>query len=189
MELFVCWFIVSIYFIVVGLTFSFRFVMCCGSSLSISKKAMSLDYTVEEQRKDTEMSDVVGLDEGDGGDKQKVMIKLIAAKDGTSFVLPLEYASISLLVQTVVKCDDEHCSEIPFENVNGPTLAYMVEYMNHHAGKPTAPPLKPLRSNNLADQCTDKWDAELVDRVYSQDQGLQFLYDLIVVRILPSNHV
>lgn len=137
-----------------------------------SKKEMSN----EEKEMDTEV--VVGLDEAN----QDGMIKLVAGMDGASFVLPQAYAAISSLVRNAMEGQDQNNNlyEIFFPDVNGTTLGYMVEYMNHHRGNPTEPPAKPLRSKDLAEQCADKWDYELICRV--ADQGLQFLYNLILVR-------
>lgn len=117
------------------------------------------------------MEEVEGLDAPVFG-----TIKLIS-KDNQTFEVDKKCAFISKLVKTSLENDDS-ASELNIPGVEGPILELVVKYMEYHKG--TEPPVveKPLRSKVMADNCKDRWDAEYIDALSSDDN--QRLYQLIL---------
>jgi len=87
-----------------------------------------------------------------------------------------KHAFISNLIKTGLENDDK-ADEFPVPGVTSAVLEKVVEYLSHHKG--TEPPIieKPLRSKVMRDVCSDKWDAEYIDRI---GETRQLLYDLIL---------
>jgi len=103
-------------------------------------------------------------------------LKLVS-KDKKEFnIKEKKWAFVSTLVKTSLE-NDENATEVPIPGVTGPILEKVVEYMDHHKG--VEPPIieKPLRSKVLKDVCSDKWDAEYIDKI---GDNRQQLYDLIL---------
>jgi len=117
-----------------------------------------------------EKNAVTSLDEG-----ESKPLKL-SSKDKKDFNIERKFAFISTLVKTSLETDDTS-QEVPIPGVQGNVLQLVVEYMAHHKG--TEPPLvdKPLRSKQMKDVVSDKWDAEYIDRI---GENRQQLYDLIL---------
>jgi len=115
---------------------------------------------------------VKGLDEDTGPTR---MLKL-NSKDGKSYTVERKHAFISNLIKTGLENDDK-ADEFPVPGVTSAVLEKVVEYLSHHKG--TEPPIieKPLRSKVMRDVCSDKWDAEYIDRI---GETRQLLYDLIL---------
>jgi len=103
------------------------------------------------------------------------MLKL-NSKDGKSYTVERKHAFISNLIKTGLENDDK-ADEFPVPGVTSAVLEKVVEYLSHHKG--TEPPIieKPLRSKVMRDVCSDKWDAEYIDRI---GETRQLLYDLIL---------
>jgi len=100
----------------------------------------------------------------------------LSSKDKREFSVDRKHAFISNLVKTSMENDDS-AAEVPIPGVTGAILELVVQYMSHHKG--TEPPLveKPLRSKVMKDVCSDKWDADFIDRI---GDNRQQLYDLIL---------
>jgi len=115
---------------------------------------------------------VKGLDDDTGPTR---MLKL-NSKDGKSYTVERKHAFISNLIKTGLENDDK-ADEFPVPGVTSAVLEKVVEYLSHHKG--TEPPIieKPLRSKVMRDVCSDKWDAEYIDRI---GETRQLLYDLIL---------
>jgi hypothetical protein len=77
----------------------------------------------------------------------------------------------------VKRVADASATEVPIPGVKSEILEEVIKYMNHHKG--TEPPIieKPLRSKLMKDVCTDKWDAEFIDKI---GENRQQTYDLIL---------
>jgi len=100
----------------------------------------------------------------------------LTSKDKKEFTVEKKHAFISTLIKTSLETDTT-ATDVPIPGVTGAILEKVVEYMAHHKG--TEPPLieKPLRSKILKDVCSDKWDAEYIDKI---GDNRQQLYDLIL---------
>jgi len=115
-------------------------------------------------------------------------VKLIS-KDGEEFKVSREYAMISTRVSDSLRDQRTSSSfindaaenvggEVRLEEVCARALGHIVEYMDHHQG--TEPPIleRPLRSKRLSDVCSDRWDADYIDRI--GDNSRVQLYELII---------
>jgi len=115
---------------------------------------------------------VKGLDDDTGPTR---MLKL-NSKDNKAYTVERKHAFISNLIKTGLENDDK-ADEFPVPGVTAAVLEKVVEYLSHHKG--TEPPIieKPLRSKVMRDVCSDKWDADFIDRI---GETRQLLYDLIL---------
>lgn len=98
------------------------------------------------------------------------------AKD--NFTVDKKNACISVLVKQALDADAS-ASEIDLQ-IDGPILAKIVEYMNHHKG--TEPPIieKPLRSKEMSAVVKDAFDATFIDGIDNSGANRQDLYDIIL---------
>lgn len=88
----------------------------------------------------------------------------LKSKEGESFVIPRAYAVISNLIKVSFEKDQTE-TELGLSSVDSEILRYVVEYMQHHQGKEGEIPSKPLRSKIMKEVCTDKWDADFIDKI------------------------
>ena len=65
-------------------------------------------------------------------------------------------------------------SEIPLEQVTAPTFEIILEFLQHHDFTHPEPILKPIQSDKMEDLCTDKWDAEFINK-FDDDVLLQLI--------------
>jgi len=112
-----------------------------------------------------------GLDEIDLSGNLK-----LTSKDGQEIMVPKKHAFISVLVKTSVENDPTE-TEVPLPGVEGSILKEVVKYMEHHKGTELPPVESPLKSTNMAEVCTDEWDANFIDDLGDIRQDL---YDLIL---------
>lgn len=99
----------------------------------------------------------------------------LVSKEGDAFKVPVDDASISVLIRSSLE-NDKTCESIRLL-VEGKTLAKVVEYMDHHKGKEAPNVEKPLRDKSMSKVCKDLWDAEFIDAV-GYDRSL--LYSVIL---------
>lgn len=125
----------------------------------------------------TEDKTVAGLDETKDLNELPPTVTFVSS-DNQEFELDRKDVQISILVKTSLEADP-HATTIPILQVDGKTLAKIVEYCTHHQG--TEPPLieKPLRSKIMLDVVRDPWDANFIDSI---GHNRQALYDLTLVR-------
>merc|ERR1719433_993142 len=71
---------------------------------------------------------------------------------------------MSKLVCNIVEGDQE-ASEIQVKQVDGPTLALIVQYLNQHKGVEPAEIAKPIRSVKMEKIVEDPWDADFVNKL------------------------
>jgi len=93
-----------------------------------------------------------------------------------TFVLPAHYIQLSGYVRKALEghTAQQGRAEIPVLSVDGPTLARVVQYLEHHAGEQKALVEKPLRSKRMLDVVKDPWDAEFMNQLSTQET-----YDVI----------
>ena len=120
----------------------------------------------------TSSTEVKSLDEVDDGS----MITLITNSGKTVEVLR-SYAQISGLIKTLSETD-KTATEFDLKEIkNDDVINFIIEYMNHHKGKETSQPEKPLRSKVMKEVLADPWDADFIDGI---GENRQNLYDLIL---------
>jgi hypothetical protein len=109
-------------------------------------------------------------------DEEETKTIHITAKDKKQFLIQRKYALISTLIKTSLE-NDETATDIPVPGVLGPILDLIHQYMEHHKGVEPGIIEKPLRSREMKAVCSDKWDAEYIDKIGGDRQQL---YDLIL---------
>ena len=109
-------------------------------------------------------------------DEKKITL---VSKQGDEYTLLAKNASISGLITSAL--NDESAKEIPLD-VNGVVLENIVEFMNHRKGNSEISVDKPLKSTDMKIVCSDKWEAEFINRL---GENKKLLYDFI----LASNYM
>lgn len=88
----------------------------------------------------------------------------LVSRSNTRYVINKHYASISNIIKEAIELDPT-ATEIELMAIDDTTMQQIVQYMEHHAGKepPTIP--KPIKSTNMTDLCSDKWDALFITAI------------------------
>jgi len=123
--------------------------------------------STEEDKKKTEQTETIeptqekGLDD-DGDDE--ITLKAIGddGKDGKSFSVKKKFCKLSNFVMTILK-GDPSATEIEVRQVGSDTLDNIVKYLNEHKGEEPPPLPCPVRSTEMAQIVSVKWDAEFID--------------------------
>jgi len=103
----------------------------------------------------------------------------LVSKQGDEYTILAKNASISGLITSALS--DESAKEIPLD-VNGLVLENIVEFMNHRKGDSQISVEKPLKSTDMKIACSNKWEAEFIDKL---GENKKLLYDFI----LASNYM
>jgi len=105
-------------------------------------------------------------DEGGLDDDEDAEITLKAVgddgKDGKSFNVKKKFCKLSNFVMTILK-GDPSATEIEVRQVGSETLDNIVKYLNEHKGEEPPPLPCPVRSTEMAQIVSVKWDAEFID--------------------------
>jgi len=105
-------------------------------------------------------------DEGGLDDDEDAEITLKAVgddgKDGKSFSVKKKFCKLSNFVMTILK-GDPSATEIEVRQVGSETLDNIVKYLNEHKGEEPPPLPCPVRSTEMAQIVSVKWDAEFID--------------------------
>lgn len=85
------------------------------------------------------------------------MICLIS-QECHSFEIRIKDALLSKLVKTMIdyECEDSEVQEIPLPNVPAPTLAKVIEFMQHYSIDPVREVEKPLKTVNM-EELIQEW--------------------------------
>jgi len=124
--------------------------------------------STEEDKKKTETTETVETTEEQGGldDDGDDEITLKAAgedgKEGKSFPIKKKYCKLSNFVMTILK-GDPSATEIEVRQVDSDTLERIVKYLNEHKGQEPNPLPCPVRSTEMSQIVSVKWDAEFID--------------------------
>jgi len=127
-----------------------------------------------ENKEAPDVPELGGLDDDDLSENIVLVSK--EGENGKKVTLVKKHAFISVLVKTSIE-NDQAAKEVPLPGVEGPILAEVVNYMQHHKG--VEPPIveKPLRSKVMKEVCQDAWDADYIDAIGDDRQKL---YDVIL---------
>jgi S-phase kinase-associated protein 1 len=99
---------------------------------------------------------------------------------GESVQVTRGQAMLSKLVSNAL-ASDESATQLRVDGVsNIAALNKVKDYMEHHDGKASTIPEKPLRSKSMSDVCADKWDATFIDGVDNDGNSRQLLYDVVL---------
>jgi S-phase kinase-associated protein 1 len=106
-------------------------------------------------------------------------------RPAVEFKLSREAAKMSSLFKDLL--EDHQADQqtvIPVANVNGRTLKYVVDYMEHHRNAPGAPIDKPLRGK--IEDVIDEWDRNFLfsDLVRDHDERQ---HDLLIDVVMAAN--
>lgn len=112
--------------------------------------------------------------------KDQIEFVNLKSKEGIVFKVSRRDAIISDLVKVAIE-GDKDATEVPLLSVNTLTLKFIVEYMGKKKGDATVAVSKPLKQT-MIDSCTEKWEAEFIDKVYTVKQNLRDL-------VLASNYM
>jgi S-phase kinase-associated protein 1 len=109
----------------------------------------------------TKPTEEQGLDD-DGDDE--ITLKAVGddGKDGKSFKVKKKFCKLSNFVMTILK-GDPSATEIEVRQVGSDTLENIVKYLNEHKGEEPPPLPCPVRSTEMAQIVSVKWDAEFID--------------------------
>jgi hypothetical protein len=115
----------------------------------------------EETLEEPKAEEQGGLDD-DGDDE--IVLKSIGddGKDGKSFTIKKKYCKLSNFVMTILK-GDPTAKEIEVRQVGSDTLENIVKYLNEHKGEEPPPLPCPVRSTEMSQIVSVKWDAEFID--------------------------
>jgi len=102
-----------------------------------------------------------GLD--DEGDDE-ITLKAVGedGKDGKSFSIKKKYCKLSNFIVIILK-GDPTATEIEVRQVGSETLEQIVKYLNEHKGEEPPPLPCPVRSTEMSQIVSVKWDAEFID--------------------------
>jgi len=124
--------------------------------------ATAEDKLKEETLETTETTkEEAGLDD-DGDDE--IVLKAIGEdnKDGKSFSVKKKFCKLSNFVMTILK-GDPSATEIEVRQVGSETLDHIVKYLNEHKGEEPPPLPCPVRSTEMQQIVSVKWDADFID--------------------------
>lgn len=113
--------------------------------------------------------------EGDDEDMSDEVISL-KSKEGKEIEVLMRNAMISGVVSSAL-VQNPASTVVSCNTVRTEVLDLVVEYMNHHQG--IEPPVveKPIKSQVMAQNCSDEWDAKWINK---NSQSKQILYDLVL---------
>jgi len=117
---------------------------------------------LETEKEKEKVEDQGGLDDDGDGD---IVLKAVGedGKDGKSFTIKKKYCKLSNFIMTILK-GDPSATEIEVRQVGSDTLANIVDYLNEHKGEEPQPLPCPVRSTDMAQIVSVKWDAEFIDK-------------------------
>ncbi|ETO13755.1 Suppressor of kinetochore protein 1 [Reticulomyxa filosa] len=122
---------------------------------------MSTEEKKEQPTETVTKEEQGGLDD-DGDDE--IVLKTVGedGKDGKSFSIKKKYCKLSNFVMTILK-GDPTAKEIEVRQVGSDTLENIVKYLNEHKGEEPPPLPCPVRSTEMSQIVSVKWDAEFID--------------------------
>lgn len=102
------------------------------------------------------MTDITGLD--DEIDRDEVVL---VSSNLQEFSIERKFTINSKLIQTMLETDKTE-TRLTLHNVDGETLAKVIEYLEYHYEHPAQEIEKPLRHANMRDNVVDKFDYDFV---------------------------
>ena len=100
---------------------------------------------------------------GGGGAADEEKITLVS-EEGEELVIPRSLAQMSSLVSTMLGDDGSEDKKIPLQQIKGPVLVKVVEFMKRHVVNKLPEIEKPLKSADLSalQPPLDQWDIDFV---------------------------
>ena len=125
----------------------------------------------ESKEKKQKLDDIESLDDTEvTGDIN------IRTNDGKEYKIPKKFAFISGLIKAAIEKDTE--TKNLDINVSDNSFKHIYQYMLHHEGIEQNTIKQPLESENLADSCSYKWDAEFIEPI-AESKTRQDIIDMM----------
>ncbi|OMJ73577.1 hypothetical protein SteCoe_27709 [Stentor coeruleus] len=92
----------------------------------------------------------------------------LVSKEGTKIQISSQFSNLSGFIHNILQ-DYQQNEDISLASVSFINLQMILEYAVHHNFQVPQPPRCPITSPNIADNVSDPWDAEFVNRL-NEDQ-------------------
>lgn len=102
----------------------------------------------------------------------------LTSREGEAVEVDRAHARVSGLVRGALELESD-VADVPVMDVGTDVLGLVVRYMEHHRGREPPPVEKPLKSNNLAEVVSDRFDADFMAGVYGRG-GIRLVYELML---------